>query len=533
VTYPNLRAFLRDENATFNQYAGEAYVPSRLTELGAFFQDDFRLTPNLTLNLGIRYEYTGTPFNFFSNAKPDINNWGPRFGFAWNPKTDREGFWGWLTGGDKLVIRGGYSLTYDQIFQNVLLNTSRNYPRGVQVALGPISGQRLFLRSNWPSPPTPQDFVRLGGNPDLLPYRYFSLNKRVSQPYTNQYSLTLQRQFLNDYVLSIGYVGTRALKLIREYETNIGFFKAAVDRNPSVYQSVLPFLQLTTRGGQPVYLRDPARGSILVGDGHAQSWYNSLQVSVDKRLSRGLQFGAAYTYSSYISTSDDILGAWLAQTLPANPINARLDRGRSIYDRPHRFVINYVWDIPGYKGESGVLRQLLSGWRLSGITTFQSGTPYSVFNNNNALGILPGQITTIAFSQRVSINPGGDPMLVTGVGPDGRPLNPNAYWIVPGTNSGIVGNSGRNRFRTEGVNNFDMALVKEVRITETHHLQVRWEVFNAFNHRQFIYPPPNFLSETTLLGPTQPDLNLGWSHLGLTGATPGGRSMIFTVRYNF
>jgi hypothetical protein len=254
---------------------------------------------------------------------------------------------------------------------------------------------------------------------------------------------------------------------------------------------------------------------------------------VDKRLSRGLQFGAAYTYSSYISTSDDILGAWLAQTLPANPINARLDRGRSIYDRPHRFVINYVWDIPGYKGESGVLRQLLSGWRLSGITTFQSGTPYSVFNNNNALGILPGQITTIAFSQRVSINPGGDPMLVTGVGPDGRPLNPNAYWIVPGTNSGIVGNSGRNRFRTEGVNNFDMALVKEVRITETHHLQVRWEVFNAFNHRQFIYPPPNFLSETTLLGPTQPDLNLGWSHLGLTGATPGGRSMIFTVRYNF
>ncbi len=533
VTYPNLRAFLRDENATFNQYAGEAYVPSRLTELGAFFQDDLRLTPNLTLNLGVRYEYTGTPFNYFSNAKPDINNWGPRFGFAWNPKTDRTGFWGWLTGGDKLVIRGGYSLTYDQIFQNVLLNTSRNYPRGVQVALGPISGQRLFLRSNWPSPPTPQDFVRLGGNPDLLPYRYFSLNKRVSQPYTNQYSLTLQRQFFNDYVLSIGYVGTRALKLIREYETNIGFFKAAVDRNPSVYQSVLPFLQLTTRGGQPVYLRDPARGSILVGDGHAQSWYNSLQVSLDKRLSRGLQFGAAYTYSSYISTSDDILGAWLAQTLPANPIDARLDRGRSIYDRPHRFVINYVWDIPGYKGERGVLRQMLSGWRLSGITTFQSGTPYSVFNNNNALGILPGQITTIAFSQRVSINPGGDPTLVTGVGPDGRPLNPNAYWIVPGTNSGIVGNSGRNRFRTEGVNNFDMALVKEIRITETQHLQVRWEVFNAFNHRQFIYPPPNFLSETTLLGPTQPDLNLGWSHLGLTGATPGGRSMIFTLRYNF
>lgn len=518
VSYPSLADFLFDRNASFSQFAGDGYVPARTTEVGAFFQDDFRVRPNFTLNLGVRYEYTSAPFGYFSNAKADINNWAPRFGFAWSPRGD--GWLGRLFGTDRTVIRGGYAISYDQVFQNILLNNSRNFPRGVTVSISPITGQRLFNPANRPAPPTPQDFVARGGNPNTLPVRLYSPNKRIAQPYGQQFSLGVERQFYGDYVFKLYYVGSRGVKLVREVETNLGFNATAVNANPSVYAQILPSLQpiRNAQGQITAYRVDPSRGSILIGDGLAQSVYHSMQLTVEKRFSYGLQFQANYTYSSFINDSDDILGGQTNNTLPANPLNYKLDRARSGFDQPHRFVVNFIYQFPNFMESNPIMNRILGGWQISGIGVLATGIPYTVLNSANAMGILPGQISTVELSQRASINLSGTYPLPTAANV------PNPFYVFNPTNSGIVGTAGRNTERVGDTRNLDAALVKNIRtFGESQSLQLRWEVFNVFMYRNFTVIPARTVSNATNVDTF---LNLGQTNVG-------GRSMIMTVRYIF
>jgi outer membrane receptor protein involved in Fe transport len=498
ITYPSLTDFLLDRNASISRYAGTGSVPAKTYEYGFFAQDDWRVNQDLTLNLGVRYEYVTTPFGFFSNATSDLNNFSPSVGLAWNPKNKFGG---------RLVLRGGYRVSYDQVFQNVLLNVSRNYPRGVQVVTPPTNGARPY--AGLAAAPSPEEFVRLGGNPNLLPLRLYSPNKRVDQPMSQQGTVGIQYQLGNDYVLKVDYITTKGSNLIRELESNLGFNAASGLGN-----------------GQR---RDPTKGSILIGDGVASSIYHAGQVTLEKRfnaLPKGgsLQFNMNYTYSSFISESDDILGGQTNRTLPADPRNPKLDRARSGFDQPHRFVASYTYAAPNPFEGVPFLGYLSQGWELSGVTVLADGTPYSVLNANNALGILPGQISTVELSQRVSLNPAGAPGTVTTASATGVPTNSSARYIVLPTNSGLLGTLGANTQRTGGTINTDFALVKNFKtFSESQRLQFRWEMFNVFNRRNFTAIPSNVASNNTNL-----DLFL---NLGRTNV--GGRSMLFTMRYFF
>jgi outer membrane receptor protein involved in Fe transport len=493
ITYPSLSDFLFDRNADIVRFTGEGYVPAKTYETGVFGQDDWRVNQNLTLNLGLRYEYVTTPFGFFSNAKSDLNNFGPSIGFAWNPKNIMD---------SRFVVRGGYRISYDQVFQNVLLNVSRNFPRAVQFTRTGVSDSRPY--NGLPPVVTPQEFVNQGNDPNMLPLRLYSPNKRIDQPMSQQFTLGVQYQLANDYVVKIDYIGTRGTHLVREVEANLGFRAPIGNGNRA----------------------DTTKDSILIGDGIANSIYHSGQVTLEKRYGGtkvgSLQYNLNYTYSSFISESDDILGGQTNRTLPADPRNARLDRARSGFDQPHRFIASYTYAPPalakgGNSLASSVVDRVINGWELSGITTFASGTPYSVLNANNALGILPGQVNTVQLSQRVSYNPNGTTLVAT-------PTNPNAIYIVNPSNSGILGNLGANTQRTGGLNRTDLALVKDIKtFSETQNLQIRWEVFNVLNRRNFTTIPSNTAGNTTNL-----DLFL---NLGQTNVT--GRSMQFTFRYNF
>ncbi len=520
VAYPSFTDFLFDRNASFSQYAGTGLTPARTSEFATFFGDDWRVKPSLTLNLGIRWEYTGAPFGYFSNAKPDLNNFSPRFGFAIAPRW-KDGLAGKLAGNGKLAIRGGYAIAYDQVFQNILLNNSRNYPRGVTVTLDGISGQRLYDPKNFPSPPTPEDYVRRGGNPNLLPYRLFSPNKRISQPYGQQFSFGFERQIFSDYAFKMFYVGSRGLKLVREVEQNLGFTAAAVNANPSVYAGILPTLQpVRNAAGQITeYKRDPTRGSILVGDGYASSTYHSLQITAEKRYSKGFQYQINYTWSAFINDSDDILGGQANRTLPSTPFNLRLDRGRSGYDQPHRFVAAYTYRTPNFRDGRGWAGRLLNGYAIAGVTTVAKGTPYTILNGNNALGILPGQISTIHLSQRANYNPSGEPRTGT------NPTVTNPRYIANPTNSGIIGNLGANTERLGRIVNFDASVEKEIKtwVEKRHSLVLRWEVFNWLNHRNFNLVPTNTVTASTNLALF---MNLGQTNVS-------GRTMLFLVRYIF
>lgn len=498
VSYGDINSFLFDRNASFSQFAGDGLTAAITYEHSMFAQDDWRVNPDLTLNLGLRYEYVTTPYGFFSEAKPDINNFGPRVGFAWNPKGFRDG---------RMVIRAGFGMAYDQVFQNILLNNSRNFPRGVNVAFSNISGAAPF--ANLPSPPTPQQFVALGGNPLLLPLRLFSPNERVKQPMSYKWTAGTQYQFGNDYVGKAEYIGTIGRNLVREVEANLGFTPASGLGN-----------------GQRL---DPTRGSILIGQGMAKSDYHSIQLSLDKRFSSlnglGVNWGswllnANYTFSRFMSESDDVLGGQTNRTLPADPRCPECDYGRSGFDQPHRFVMSWVWDLPGGRADNAFVSRIFGGWELTGVTTLASGTPYTVFNSNNALGILPGQISTVEGSQRVSINPQGTyPLVSTPTSP-----NSNAYFIVHAANSGIVGNAPSNSERTGGTANTNIAVVKNIRtFGETQRFQIRAEIFNLFNHRNFTVIPSNFAGNTIN---TTTFLNLGQTNVG-------GRGFLFGARYFF
>lgn len=524
IRYPSLTDYLSDRNAQFQQYAGQAYLPARTTEIGAYFQDDYRVAQNLTLNLGLRYEYTGAPFGYFSNAKPDITNFGPRVGFAWSPRAN-GGLLGKLLGGDRTAIRGGYSLAYDQVFQNILLNVAKNYPRGVNISQSPVTGQRVWdinsaIRKNVPQP---EDYAKLGGNPDLLPMRVAYSNRRIMQPYSQQMSLGIERQLFSNYAVKLFYVGTHGLHLVREVETNVGFNAAAVNNNPAVYAGIMPSLKpvVDSKGNVTGYRKDPTKGSITSVEPIASSTYHSLQATLEKRFANGLQFELNYTYSSFINTGDDILGGQINSTVPAVPFAWSLDRGRSAFDQPHRFVANYVYLLPNIRDGKGVFGRVLGGWELSGVTTIAQGTPYTILNAENALGILPGAVSTVEGSQRASVLLGGTRPL-----PSSKAVPQSQWYFVNNTtNSGIIGTAGRNTERVGRTVNFDTALAKRIRtIGERQSLQLRWELFNLLNHRNFSALPPVY----TVSSDTDPArfMNLGQANVS-------GRTMLFSLRYQF
>jgi hypothetical protein len=521
TTYPSLADFLFDTNATYVKYVGEGMVNSRTTEASGFFQDSWRASSNLTLNLGLRYEYTGAPYGYFSNAKPDINNFGPRAGFAWNPKRDSR-LLGKLSGNGMLVVRGGYSLAYDQVFQNVLLNVGKNYPRGVNYSTPVTSGARWYDPANLPVILSPEAYVKAGNDPNLIDVRLFSPNKRISQPYGQQYSLGIERQFGNNYVVKLYYVGTRGLKLIRETERNIGFTAAAINVNPPVYAAIMPTLKpmRDSRGNITQYRQDPTRGAIGVGDGIAQSTYHSMQATLDKRFTRNFRVEVNYTYACFINDSDDILGSTTNSTIPAVPWNYSVDRGRSGFDQPHRMVANYVYQFPSYKKGSGAWGRVIGGWELSGITTLASGTPYTIYNSYNAIGIIPsGALTALTSMQRATVNLSGQRPL-----PSSPSVGAKAYFVANPTNSGIIGNAGRNTERTGGNNNFDVAVVRNTKVFgERHTVQLRWELFNLFNRRNFTVIPTSTVTTSTNVDTF---MNLGQTNVS-------GRTMQFMLRYMF
>jgi len=325
------------------------------------------------------------------------------------------------------------------------------------------------------------------------------------------------------------YVGTRGIKLMREAETNYGFMQSAVNANPSTYAGVIGNMTLSSSipgVSGAAYRINPNIGGRVVGGPLAESSYHSLQTTLERRFSHGFTFQANYTWSAMIDDADDILGGAVNSTVPAVPFSFKLDKARSGLDQPQRVVLNYIYQVPMFREQHGFVGRVLGGWEIAGITTEANGTPYTVFNGNNALGTLNnGQLSTVVTNQRVSVNQNGTPGTATSAGVA------TPYYIANAQNSGIIGNLGRNTLRTGGINNFDASLQKTFRLFREHHvMQFRWELFDIMGHRNFTTIPANTASNSTNLttflnlGQTSPTVGPGYS---------GGRAMQFLVRYSF
>ncbi len=470
-----------------------------------YAQDEWRVRQNLTLTFGLRYEIPGNSidslvpvnesilaangndqrFAFTPVPKRDMNNFQPRFGFNWNPGFSNDGIIGLLTGGDKTVVRGGYSRTNDYGFININLNIASAFP--FVAALNPALTNAFTSLQN----------ATFTGNPSLITRTIVSEDFR--SPYADQFSLEVQRELAKDWVMRVGYVGTKGTALFM-----------TVDGNPA---------QPRNSRTDPLVRVDPTRGVIRERANAGSSIYHSMQVSLDKRLSRNFSMGLHYTWSAFIDNASEIFNPQPQGevAVPQDSFDRNSDRARSSYDRPHRITGNVVYEFPFYREQQGVVGHVLGGWQANAFFTLQSGTPFTVLNGADPTGALQGIDALVGNAIRPNLNTTLDVSNMTIIellGAGGAGL------FSPLPASGVrVGNAGRNILRADGIQNIDFGIIKNTKIREGHQLQFRAELYNATNTRNF--------------GTPNSFVNAGANFLNQWATDGGNRRITMGLRYTF
>jgi hypothetical protein len=490
-TFDNLEAYMNNFASQFTQALQTASWFATQWQTFWFAQDDFRVTPDLTVNLGLRYEISGVPLGLFGATDPqslsagvpgpvgkDTNNWAPRAGFAWSPRTQNR-----FIGDGRTVFRGGFGMGYDIVFYNLLTVNGNNFPRV-------FSGNVLNVQNVYPN------IAPSTGAATFNPLnQWVNSAENTVNPETRFYSVTVQRELGTSYLVEAGYTGSRGYKGINQIEGNPAVLTAD--------QAALVRAAGNSTGIPSAQARrlDPTIGSrILIpayegpagNDVEARSEYNAVFVSGTRRFTHGLQFTAGYTYSHWYSNNDGSLGEGgtdASSQRPQSMLNYEAEWSRSQFDRPHRLTTSYIWEIPGPK--TGILGQAFGGWQISGVTQGQSGRPFTVVTGVDSNG------DTNTGSDRPNVNPAG-----TFVWDDRhRGFTNNGFYVVPlGSNNLPLqnslgdGNAPRNQQRTAGFWNTDLSLSKRFPIGQTVRFLVRIDALNVFNQDNYGLPVVNMSS---------------------------------------
>lgn len=501
-----------------------------------YAQDTFKATPHLTLSYGVGWTLDRNWENIFNEKKSQIafrptcrsiiyptapegicytgdpgiprgtaplrrNNLGPRFGFAWTPGAS-SGLLGKLTGGQgKFTIRAGYGIYRDNIIGESTLQFLGNAPIGVNVNGAPapsfatpftsIDG-RTVLTNPFPAAGAPP----IGSAVDFSifePLIITSFDPNFRTANTQSYNFTMERQFGGDWLVRLAYVGSQGRNLLSTVEGN------PVDSKLAAKQKCGSFFTQLNCPNVTRFVPGDIVSSVFLQASFANSGYNSFQAAVEKRFTKGIQFRGAYTYSKSIDNSNGLEGDGSAfQTV--NPFDPSRDRSFSEFDNRHRFVLSYIWELPGPK--SGVLGRALGGWRVSGVTTFAGGFPVFLttsddrcliglaltFGNTYCRPNIVGPVKLFDPRDNAAVAQGlKNPR---GVKPSAAYFDPTAFARVK-AGSGDLGNVARSVFHGPGLSNFDIGIAKTVRITERISVEPRVEFFNAFNHTNFNNPTGN------------------------------------------
>lgn len=516
----------------------------RTHSLYFFGQDAWKLTKNLTLDYGLRYEYNspqtdphnnimgwypgqqstvfpGAPPNFLFPGDhgtpnrglvyPDKNNFAPRFGFAWD-----------MLSNAKLVMRGGFGVFYD--IEDGALNlqfggqppfgyVANNFP-----CFSTVAGQGCLTAQNGSYVADPFQDVY----PNLFPYAQkgqigtfyspkipfaYVVTPHFRTPYAYHFNYGFQYQVTGTTMIEGVYVGSLSRKAIGTNEVNpanVAVMEqqyAAGGNDPGA---------INTDCARPLAACD-ANGvptgatQIYTNQSNANSSSNQFQLTVDKRMSHGFQFRAAYTLSKTFDVSSGFRARTSTYTDPTNPA---FDHGLADFDARHRLVVSPIWQIPLGAHSHSLMGKIAGGWAVAGIASFQSGNPFSIFNNNNSSELsnlldranIVGPVQIFS-NPRVSrtFSPSSDG--IHGSCLSGTETGP--FWFdptnvvcavgPPGATDGSIplfshGNMRRNSLRGPGINDWDISVLKNFKFTESKYMQFQANFFNAFNHVQFYGP---------------------------------------------
>ena len=512
----------------------------RASDYSVFVQDDWKLSRKLTVNLGLRYELDLPPYDtegriggfdpalyrprmevqdgfpvgppvggivMAGNALPeydlpgvpkvgkrilksvDPNNFGPRLGLAWSPLNS-----------DRLVLRGGYGIFYSRPSFIYL---------GLDFFAPPFYITSLSFGQTFANPfpnalPANQFPLIQPG----IPLSGFILDRNNRTPHFQQYNASVEYELARSIALQIAYVGTRGTRLFRQLAINQAHI--ASTNHPVVNAVTGEGITVNTDDNAP--LRAPIQGAetgqnfFTLNQTNGKSTYHSLQASLARHLSHGLQFQASYTFSKSIDNASNAGGGAFSDgsldtssgldtgNVWGNQLDGHVNRGVSDFDRTHRFVLSYVWDLPksSFASSSAAARVLLSNWQLSGVVVAMSGLPVDIFDP--AAGSLYG-----LNGARPNWAPGATRETATSNIPPGYFFNPFAFSLptvqpgqpIPSAHDPTaiapdggtdIGNLGRNVLRGPSQSNVDFSILKRLPLSESKNIELRADFFNVLNH---------------------------------------------------
>lgn len=484
-----------------------------------FVQDDWKLRPNLTLNLGLRYEVFGSPseaqgrmsnivfpeggtiFERMANSrfdrvdelfKTDYNNFAPRLGVAWDP-----------TGQGNTSLRTGFGIAYLEPYSNMWSNSTRfTPPDATWIAVAPALGRGTTINYVFPFQPSP-DMARPPSPTNGVPGTQLSSNAvhpDLHTAYSMQWFVGGQREIATGWAVSANYVGTRgsSLYLWEDYNRFVG--------------DIVP--------GEPFPTEDrlqPEYGTIWLVSNAASSIYHGANFSLVKRHSHHFQFQANYTIGKITDypSSDPALGDMTNVSAGAGYLGAqdiqdpKADRGPGEFDVRHRFTFSGIWDLPRLTNANPFLRGVLGGWQLNGVLSLQSGRPFTVrctrtvtagcdWNRDGDEHDRPNDpgLPTSGYSREE---------FVDGIFTTAQFCPTTLADCVP---AGTNGNLGRNTYRGPGYAALDTGLFKNIPLREPLRLQLRWEVFNLLNRVNLFNPnsslgTPTFGKSTRAFAPRE------------------------------
>ena len=448
---------------------------ARESIIGFYGQDDYHLKSNLTLNLGLRYEFVTSPTESqgkianllrLSDTAPTVGklftstkkNFAPRVGFAWDPFKD-----------GKTSIRGGAGI-FDvlpllYLFVNRFNRTPPFFRTGFVTYNSTNPGLGKFPK---------QSFAALGPNT----FRTIFVESDPPRPYKGQWNLTIQRELFNDLTVEAGYVGARGIHLPRAVED----LDIVAPISLGDHRYAFPALTSTSS----VRLNTNF-GRIAAELWDVNSYYHAFHAGVKKRMSHNVQAQLAYTWQKSIDTSSATFSDNEYGVTIGNPMSfdTRFNRGPSDFNIGQNMTLNVLWQVPSPKGLNGFADVVLGGWQLGSIFNVGTGTPFTVLLNSDRAGSRMSQ-TRQQLGQRPNLNSSCSSLV--------NPGNPDQYiklecFSDPGL--GNLGNLSRNALTGPGVTNLDFSLFKNQAvkaISENFKVQFRVEMFNALNHANFALP---------------------------------------------
>ncbi|MDQ3585388.1 MAG: TonB-dependent receptor [Acidobacteriota bacterium] len=535
-----LISFLNGCVTTFQKGFGPFFLENRINESNFYVEDNWKVRENLTLNLGARYEYVSAPeekeglVDYGFDA--DKNNIEPRVGFAYSPRFE-SGFWHRLFGSPgNSSIRGGYGIYHGRLFQSVFSQS------GATVRFNPPNAffynqtgvqTTLFNPNNLVDPTN--GFVFVPG-PQTARHGEALIDPGLELPYTQQWSLSFERQLPLQSAVRATYTGNRGIGLLRFALDNLpvhepsGVLVAVSPNNapaalyPASQRAAgdprgvdvrgqmlrpaadilcagtgLPGVAITTQcpvaiplGALEYSFRVPRTNerrpeglfsTNTVTSNSAWSYYHGLQIEWTKRLSRGFNFQAAYTFSKAIDTTSEATAVGAGDTNQTGN-DARTARGLSRFHTPHRFTFYGTYRLPFFNARRDLLGQTLGGWQISTVVKLAKGTPFTVVNGAgldlNLDGFAearPAVVDLSVLGQSIN-HPATSQQLL-----------PREAFRAPTPADFGCCILGRNTFFADGVQNVDIGITKNFLLPwESHRLTLRADMFNAFNHVQYGFP---------------------------------------------